>query len=235
VTRLLTALASWLSTHEYIAIWAEGVALVAIFIWDRLDSRAQHQQTMEQLEIGQGQIRVAQIQVDTSEKQAAASQAMAQSVINSERAWVMADLDWWSSVGTHVVHQTSSQEGGRADITAARIKLTCKNEGRSPAWIDNVYAHMEMISSVENLGPPCKRDDGRKFGTLGPLGAGKERIRVLNLECPGYLTGDKYLSVYAIVEYRDIFDMRRETHLGYSISISSDEIVRQDAPPDSNP
>jgi hypothetical protein len=60
----LTALASWLSTHEYIAIWAEGVALVAIFIWDRLDSRAQHQQTMEQLEIGQGQIRVAQIQVD---------------------------------------------------------------------------------------------------------------------------------------------------------------------------
>ena len=38
----------WFSTHEWVAIWLEGIALVAIFIWDRLDSRAQHEQMLAQ-------------------------------------------------------------------------------------------------------------------------------------------------------------------------------------------
>jgi hypothetical protein len=74
----LSAFVSWLSTHEYIAIWLEGIALVAIFIWDRLDSRADHEQTMAQLRIAQ--------------QQAATSQASVQSVINAERAWVVPEL-----------------------------------------------------------------------------------------------------------------------------------------------
>jgi hypothetical protein len=217
---MMDALTAWFSTHEYIAIWLEGVALVAIFIWDRLDSRADHKQMLAQLKIAQDQ--------------AAASQAAAQSVINAERAWVMAELGWYERSGLHIAEGTSqSRTEGRTETTSAMLKLTCKNEGRSPAWIDNVYAHMEILSKVANLPEPRKRDNGRTFGPMGPLGAGKEHARVLDLTCPGHLTEGEFLSVYAIVEYRDIFDIKRETHLGYSIR-SNAEIHRQDALPERN-
>jgi hypothetical protein len=41
------------------------------------------------------------------------------------------------------------------------------------------------------------------------------------------------LSVYAIIEYRDMFGIKGETVLGYSLS-SSNEIGRQDALPERN-
>src|SRR5690348_18468537 len=61
----------WFSTHEWVAVWLEGIALVAIFVWDRLDSRANHKQTIAQLKIGQ---------------------ASADALINSERAWAIAEF-----------------------------------------------------------------------------------------------------------------------------------------------
>jgi hypothetical protein len=145
----------------------------------------------------------------------------------------MAELGWYGSA-LHIADITSeSQTEGRTETTATMLELTCKNEGRSPAWIDNVYAHMEISSNVANLAEPRKRDDGRTFGPLGPLGAGKEHARVLDLTCPGLLADHGFKSVYAIVEYRDIFNVKRETHLGYSIGRNA-EIHRQDGLPERN-
>jgi hypothetical protein len=48
---------NWLKTYESIAIWLEGIALVAIFVWDRLDSRKQREETLAQMEIMRGQAR----------------------------------------------------------------------------------------------------------------------------------------------------------------------------------
>jgi hypothetical protein len=46
---ILSAITTWVKTHEYLAIWLEGIALVAIFIWDRIDSREQHKETLKQM------------------------------------------------------------------------------------------------------------------------------------------------------------------------------------------
>lgn len=43
----------WLKCHEYLAIWLEGIALVLIFVWDRIDSRSQHRETLQQLAISE--------------------------------------------------------------------------------------------------------------------------------------------------------------------------------------
>jgi hypothetical protein len=51
----LGALAAWLKTYESVAIWLEGVALVAIFIWDRIDSHQQHKETLAQMDVMQRQ------------------------------------------------------------------------------------------------------------------------------------------------------------------------------------
>ena len=213
---ILSAFASWLSSHEYIAVWAEGIALVAIFIWDRLDSRAQHRQTMDQLRIAQ--------------EQAATSHASAQSVINAERAWVMADLDWWTG-SSHVAELTSQNAEGRTESTVARLRVICKNEGKSPAWIDNVYGQMEILRSALGHEIPAQ-NEMQSFGPIGPLGAGKERPRAMNLTCSGHRGEGEFLSVYALVEYHDIFGMKRESHLGYVIY--DDNVIRQEGLPERN-
>jgi hypothetical protein len=63
----------WLSNHEWLAIWLEGIALVAIFIWDRFDSAEQHKQTLAQLKISQGQVAEAIRAADAAKTQAESS------------------------------------------------------------------------------------------------------------------------------------------------------------------
>jgi hypothetical protein len=55
------SVANWLRTYESVAIWLEGIALVLIFIWDRLDSRQQHRETLVQSKVSQQQVEAAKV------------------------------------------------------------------------------------------------------------------------------------------------------------------------------
>src|SRR5260370_12276828 len=59
---------AWLKTYEFIEIWLEGIALVEIFVWDRLDSRKQHEGTLAQLQVSQDQLEASLEQVEASHK-----------------------------------------------------------------------------------------------------------------------------------------------------------------------
>src|SRR5437588_5178827 len=59
---------NWLKTYEAIAFWLEGIALVAIFVWDRLDSRKQHEETLAQLNVSQKQLEASLEQVEATHK-----------------------------------------------------------------------------------------------------------------------------------------------------------------------
>src|SRR5438067_1741496 len=115
----------------------------------------------------------------------------------------------------------------------ANVKLICKNEGRSPAWVDNVYGHLEILPPGSMLGSP-NRSDGRNFGPIGPLGVGKEQSRSLDLTCLGCIKRGELLSAYMVIEYHDIYGFKRETFLGYKIDPSSGGIDRQDDSPERN-
>jgi hypothetical protein len=67
----------WLRTYEFIAICLEGIALILIFVWDRLDSRKQHEETLAQLQV---------------------SQKQADALVSSERAWVMVGIGGHTSI-----------------------------------------------------------------------------------------------------------------------------------------
>ncbi len=66
----LKALAAWLKNYESVAIWLEGIALVAIFIWDRIDSHGQHKEAGEQLLASQSQGEAAIKSADAAKKSA---------------------------------------------------------------------------------------------------------------------------------------------------------------------
>ena len=217
----------WLKTHEFMAIWLAGIALILIFVWDRLNSRKQHRETSAQLSISQKQ-------VEASQHNAAAAKAAAEYLIRTERAWVMAELGWSEKSVLHVVQSSSKSEAeGTVERVTANVKLICRNEGRSPGWVDNVYGHLEILPAGSVLGSP-NRSDGRNFGPIGPLGVGKEQSRSFDLTCLGSVRRGEFLSAYIVIEYHDIYGFKRETFVGYKIDPSSGGIDRQDDSPERN-
>jgi hypothetical protein len=189
--------------------------------------------------VGIGGIVVAAITLGTIKEQtvatavaANAAKASADGFIHSERAWVMAELGWYEK-GLHVVEGSSqNQAEAQLEFTTVFVKLTCRNAGRSPAWIDNVFGRVDRVN------PTSLREDDRRenklgnFGTMGPIGPGEEKSRSLELICYGHCKEGEFLSAYVVVEYRDIFGIKRTTTLGYSIR--GVEMNRQDGLRDRN-
>ena len=60
----------WFKRNEHVALWLEGVALVLIFIWDRIDSNLQHEQTIKQLTATQDQANAALIAAKAAKQSA---------------------------------------------------------------------------------------------------------------------------------------------------------------------
>ena len=53
----------------------------------------------------------------------------------------MAELGLYEGTSLPLAEGTTEiQALGSVETTMANVKLTCKNEGKSPAWIDSVYA-----------------------------------------------------------------------------------------------
>jgi hypothetical protein len=142
------AVGDWLKTHEYIAVWAEGIALIAIFIWDRLDSA--HERRISR---------------------------------NTERAWILTELDWPKHENLRVTLGTSSSPGKtNVETTDVNVMLKCRNDGRSPAWIDKVFGHVEIVDLPEELVPAAELESlasrmPRPFEQLGPVGPGVARAK----------------------------------------------------------
>jgi hypothetical protein len=72
---------------------------------------------------------------------------------NSERAWLLADLCWARSMLNVVEHAERTGFDPEARFTVVTVKLTCTNEGRSPAWVDEVRTKAEIVKRPSNIAP----------------------------------------------------------------------------------
>jgi len=216
------------------ANWALFVAalLTLIFLaWQAWATHRAAQATQESAAIIKGQsailmksVEAAEVAANAARDSATAAKANTEALINSERAWILAGLGWFDGSASPV----GEDELG---CTTANIKLTCKNEGRSPAWIDHVYARIDIASSHSDIKEYSKHECGN-FGLMEPVGAGMEKGRCLDLHCDGHIKGEEFLSVYVVIEYHDIFGKERKTTIGYSISASN--LYRQNGSPNRN-
>jgi hypothetical protein len=132
---VLSAAPNWFDSHQYIALWLEGIALLLIFAWDRWDSHQQHKQTLAQLDVMQNQ-------AHASETAANAANKSAEALINSERAWIIAELiphavrasnnQWFRVIPTgHVLMSVTEILAGEH----LKYKLKLTNMGRTPAQL----------------------------------------------------------------------------------------------------
>jgi hypothetical protein len=142
----------------------------------------------------------------------------AEALINSERAWIMAELRSYGNYSEQFeIAEGTAEYPGEGSVKTTRVnlvKLACKNQGRSPAWIDAVYGQLSIVNSTTVAMDPSKAGNQ---GPMQPIGPGGKRSRSLELVCRGIRHSGEFLSIYVVIEYRDIFDRKRETFLGYSV------------------
>lgn len=217
----LARLWDFLKTNEWLALWAEAIALVLIFMREKKEAKERGEETAEQLRLLNHQIGIARDQVRASQ--------------NSERAWILATLSFWPQGQLNLVHSTSGGNAGDPPIetTELTLKLTCTNEGRSPAFITKISGYSETLEGVHEMAPVGSRPF-KDFPSVGPIGPGKELLRSLQLTSEGHAKHLKnVLSVYVVIEYTDIFGNNRETTLGYTVDPGG-AVYRQDTMPDRN-
>jgi hypothetical protein len=162
-------------------------------------------------------------QAEETEKAANAARDSALAVVNAERAWVMADLDF--RLGSGLTHVTS----GGIERTAAMVELRVQNCGPTPAWIFEQFvclrvANFVVMSKTEYPSPQFPDvGDGKVLHanySILPMVEGQEPARwVADVYDEGWATEDNglHVHIFGVVRYRDAFSLLRETYFGYSV------------------
>src|SRR5580700_2911735 len=181
----LSAVFNWLRTNQQsLAIWLEGLALVAIFVLEFIEYKRQGRERKEQHEESAAQIKNAQ---DAAE----AAKASADALINIERAWIEVYL----SLGP----DPSIMENTRADgpvYSTVSIQFMCTNYGKTPAWINTKQIGMMILREV--IGVPNIVPTETHFPLLGPelVAAGSDLSHTGYVECEGRITKEHPGLVY---------------------------------------
>jgi hypothetical protein len=187
-------------------------------------------QTASLIEQAIQQVSALKTAAHAAEDNARVAKASADALVNSERAWVMAELGWYDRLN---VAEGTSREGGCTTYeTVVCMKLTCRNDGRTPAWIDSVRGCLEITDGVSLTDAPPEQLLRSLSGPIGALAGGKEKSCSIALVCSGHRKKGEFLSVYTLIEYRDILGHARTTTIGYSIDTSG--TYRQDGLPNRN-
>lgn len=190
---VLLATAPWLDSHQYLALWLEGIALVFIFGLDWWVYRKSVAETKEQHKEAVEQMRIAK---ETAE----AAKLSAQAVLNSERAWIEIRLG----------PPLQPDYGDQDQITSSDVfecSIQIENHGRTVARIESLQVGADAVS--EPL--PQEPVNFTKKNLHSVLGSGqKETIGGFTaddfMDWQSILDGTKRGILRITVKYRDVVD-----------------------------
>jgi hypothetical protein len=160
-----------------------------------------------------------------SEAAIAVALKQAEHTVNSERAWVMAELRFEHGGGL----STGSHGEGWPEQSMATVIVSIKNAGSTPAWVYEQFVHLEesprILTSLEKYESPNFPfiGEGKTSNVnyqIHPLTPGDDpigwRAWVFDDGVPTPENG-LHVYIYGVVRYRDAFDTKRETYFGYSV------------------
>lgn len=194
-------LLGWLRANgQSIAIWLEGIALVAIFILELVEYRRQGRDKKEQHEEWVKQMAVMQSQADAAKASAEASILGAQAVLNSERAWIEIILG--------PVETDPLEEGEEDGVGLFECSIQIENKGKTIAYIESVQVGADTTTGIIPEEPV--KSFTQSFHSL--LGSGhKQNVRQFKADT-GFSDGQDIVNgtsigiLRIIVKYRDIVD-----------------------------
>jgi hypothetical protein len=150
------------------------------------------------------------------EVSADAANRSAEAVVNAERAWILANIEFVPGFGGLIL--TDGTEGPHTWVS---IRFTFTNQGKTPAWVDERRARFVIIDHV----PPTPDLEATELI--------KDGADFVPLAAPGILATDDSISaegrddsndvvkvslIYGVVRYWDVYGNRRQTTFGYRIT-----------------
>jgi len=141
----------------------------------------------------------------------------ARALINAERAWIMADVNW----EPRCMGLMRSESSGGRTTTNARVNVSFRNKGRTPAWITEIAIKMQ----VTNAGPSQQPDTKGAEMLYGPIPLVPDEehphVRTFEISADGWPDKGWATLIYGVVKYRDVFAENRpdrETWFGYRVT-----------------
>ena len=139
-------------------------------------------------------------------------------LINSERAWIMVDVDRVPGMGGIMDGHGIEMGVGpvQTESTGFRARIVCRNDGKTPAWITEKRAGLDILDSIPET-PDWSRTTQIQV-VPEPISVGqasKPRDETL-FSKRGRALG-KITILYGIVKYRDPFGANRTTSFGYQV------------------
>jgi hypothetical protein len=199
----LSAVFHWLRTNEQsLAIWLEGLALVAIFWLELKEYKRQGQERKEQHEESATQMRISRDAAD-------AAKASAQALIDGERPWVLVEnlillelLPMEQNRPVQVRYEIQNYGKTPARLVRARTKFQMSNQMDGPP---NPEIYQDAGGKIpQRIVPPMLEPRLLNFAFLEPdRYLRMERIQAIN-------NGDVYFWAYGFVAYRDTLGTDRE-------------------------
>ncbi len=200
-----------------VALFTAALAWLAYKQWGVLDK--QREALREQADYMRRGVRVSILSARAARRSAIAAKKSADALINSERAWVMVDLTWQSGRGCEIFGAV-----GDAVSTSLALALTCRNEGKTPAWITLKTAAMRIVEHVPRYDDMPASMKGPITGDFvevctEPLSVGQQpSIKHFTLMCKGGREDGRFPLIFGMVEYRDVFKPNRATYFGYTVT-----------------
>jgi hypothetical protein len=211
----------WLRTNEQsIAIWLEGIALVAIFILELVEYRRQGRERIDQHRESAAQMAIMQSQADAAKANAEAAKLSAQAVLNSERAWVEIILG--------APNQPDYQDDAQSSSSGLfECSIQIENKGKTIAHIESVTVGADTTDGV--IPPEPLSFYTRSFHSL--LGSGRRQTVSKFDAGSGFQDGQSIVDganvgvLRIIVKYRDIVDssVLHQTSVVYIFKNSLDD------------
>jgi hypothetical protein len=151
-------------------------------------------------------------QTTATEIAANAADKNAKALINSERAWFIAYIDYGGRIWGDVIEDSEGNQD-----TWIYPKIIVKNKGKTPGWLMEIkYAAVVYGGAIpETPDVRLLKPDPLYHGTT-PLANGDPFIYPFKVAYPG--DHPKTMVLYGVVTYRDIFGENRTTWFGYLIT-----------------
>src|SRR5258708_1731256 len=98
-----------------------------------------------------------------------AAKTSADSVVNAEPAWLFADLSWYEKSTLKIVQNTSMRDGVIIHSTHVNPRLTCRNEGKTPAWTKRILGRADIVTAGSLNSERPALDSLYSLGMIEPL------------------------------------------------------------------
>jgi len=205
---VLFATSNWLDSHQYLALWLEGIALLAIFIWDRWDSHRQHQETLKQMKIMESHAIAAK---DAAE----AAKSSVEVIISKERARLgIEEVELkFLTIPTDQQRKIRTAFGNAGGDAVVQFKVACY--GSTPAFILEGYCDVSITHST-GLQPDRKPNVPMSLPSvinLSTQGIERDTPVFESIKEATSSAADKYrcfIHFQAVIRWRDVFDKKWE-------------------------